>query len=343
MKKTIKVNDIILTKMDARYYFMLTSMGITKRSRGLLADSYLPTMVAKEIAEMSISKKEFDVYKHRYCLSERTRDMLGSHLVPIQDIITMLGYTKTDISKLLSAVKRKEIQLAIVGAGGTGSNFVYWLSQMCNFTGKTEIFKIVSIYDDDKFDTVNMFRIPYVSNQKKFTLPHKVNAIPTYCENIAQIFQRFPIRYDVHAEVNEKMILYGAPDLRTRANLSASNLRFIAATHKEDEFQLIENPEIDTDIQIETYGKVNVSVFFINQIKMTIRFMQYLRDTDLNGEQETNNVIAKEDMFRSYNPTTGEILAEQNHAEFKSGSKYFYVEKAREHRNTTEILPREEE
>ena len=52
----------------------------------------------------------------------------------------MLGYTKTDIGKILQAVKNRELQCILIGLGGTGSNFIHWLYEMSEWTGKTEIF-----------------------------------------------------------------------------------------------------------------------------------------------------------------------------------------------------------
>lgn len=339
MEKTIHINNVILTQMDARYYFPYLRLSNNRESLNTIADSLLPTFIAKKIKE----ENPFAVINRNYivqtpCLSERTAKLMGSQLIPTQDIITMLGHTKTEIGKLLQTVKNKSLKIHVIGAGGTGSNFIWWLTKLCQLTGKKHIFENFNVYDDDAFDVINMIRIPFIPSEATSDAPMKVDIIPKECQIIGKRFNKYQARFNtINAHNDHKTVLYGAPDLETRAELSRSGLRFIAGTHKDDEYQLIENPEIDTDIQIETYGKVNVSVFFLNQIMMTIDFLKYLANTDLEEEQRQNYVIAKQAMFDERDQIRFQTK------EFRSGSKRYYVEKMVPNITTETILPDEEE
>lgn len=325
--------------MDARYHFPHLMFGNHRESLGSISDAMLPTFIAKQIRGETPLTGSSDTYARQTpCLSERTAKMIGAQLIPTQDIVTMLGYTKTEIGKLLQSVKNKELKLHIIGAGGTGSNFLWWLTKLCQLTGKKHIFNILKVYDDDSFDAINMIRIPFIPAESTDDIPLKVDIIPRECEVVAKKFFRISSRFDAsNVSVNPRTVVYGAPDLETRATLSSSDLRFIAGTHKDDEYQLIENPEIDTDIQIETYGKVNVSVFFLNQIMMTINFLEYLSATNFAEDQRQNYVIMQNPMFDEDQPGRFKVR------EFRSGGKRYYVEKLMQNLNTTTILPDEEE
>ena len=76
-------------------------------------------------------------------------------------------------------------------------------------------------------------------------------------------------------------ILYGAPDIQTREMFATfSDLQFVSATHGNDDCQIYIKPPQDSNMQMESYGMINLSVFFMNQIKMTIAFFELLNSTE---------------------------------------------------------------
>ena len=79
----------------------------------------------------------------------------------------------------------------------------------------------------------------------------------------------------------ENVVLYGAPDIATRVNLSKAG-RFISATHATNSCNVYINPSQDASIQVESYGMIQLSPFFMNQLRMAISLLEILSDDNLN-------------------------------------------------------------
>lgn len=77
------------------------------------------------------------------------------------------------------------------------------------------------------------------------------------------------------------VVLYGAPDIATRVNLSKAG-RFISATHATNSCNVYINPSQDASIQVESYGMIQLSPFFMNQLRMAISLLEILSDDNLN-------------------------------------------------------------
>ena len=176
MKKQIQINDLIFEKIKFRYDFH--DRGRVRTRNKVLLDTLYPFELA--IAIKNGSKiREIPTSYDGYAISERVSDDLGAKKLHISELISMLGYTKTDISKILQSVKNKEVNCALVGLGGTGSNFLNWVYEMSQWTGKSQIFKKLRAFDDDIFDVPNMLRIPFSPQLKDVKIePWKTNCIP---------------------------------------------------------------------------------------------------------------------------------------------------------------------
>lgn len=306
----------------------------------LIVDSFYPQYICRGIAE--IRQPSLGALKNSYAISERIAKDLGVKALHISELTTMLGYTKTDIAKLLQAVKNKDLSIVLVGIGGTGSNFLHFMHKMTEWVGKDEIFVYLRAYDDDQYDVPNLLRIPFTPKMSaNFTDgPGKVTSIPKEFKLIANTFSSHGqnLVSDDFIGTNlqkSKTIIYGAPDMATRQWLTESEYTFIAATHKDNMFSLIENPEIDQDLIIETYGKINLSMFFMNHLSMTIRFLEELKDrTDPFGTYPgpIENVLPNGAVktIKKLNHTIDSQDFTTKHADkiltgFKAGSKKLYV------------------
>lgn len=284
MQKQVKINNTLFTQIENRYHFLNRDRFMMRTYNGkLIADSFYPQFVCRGI--LGVRQPSMGSVKNSYSISERIARDMGTKVLHISELTTMLGYTKTDIAKLLQAVKNKHISVALVGIGGTGSNFLYFMHLMSQWVGKDEIFPYVRAYDSDQYDVPNLLRIPFIPKlPDNFTNgPGKVTSIPKVFKLIASNFTSHG--QDMTANTmrdsglaKASTVIYGAPDMATRQWLTESDWTFIAATHKDNEYSLIENPEIDQDLIIETYGKINLSMFFMNHLSMTIRFLENLRD-----------------------------------------------------------------
>lgn len=75
--------------------------------------------------------------------------------------------------------------------------------------------------------------------------------------------------------ISNNTIFYGAPDIITRQNLSNIG-NFISATHASNSCNVYINPEQDAMIQVESYGMIQLTPFFMNQLRMTIALLEIL-------------------------------------------------------------------
>ena len=327
MKKQIPLNHLIFEKIKFRYDFLNVGRVSDRAIRGkLIFDSFYPYILAKEIASPrdGVMRLETNQSIDGYAISERVAEDLSCKKLHISELVTMLGYTKTDISKLLQAVKNREYIITLVGLGGTGSNFLHWMSEMSEWTGKTRIFNTIHAYDDDDFDIPNMLRIPFVPQFKTADQnSKKVNCLPRKFEELSHRWISHTNRLEGKHLTNSQVgglkhtIIYGAPDIATRSWLSASPYTFIAATHRDSEFSLVENPAVDDELMMETYGKINLSKFLLNHLTMTIKFLEHLRDRDRErGTTEEHSILRA---------NFDEMYAAQLAVGFKAGSKKLYA------------------
>ena len=329
MKKTININNLIFNKIKFRYHFFsATGYYGSRIANKLLLDSIYPSEIAKEIIGSRIINN--NIIDKGYCISERVSEDMNVRKLHISELISMLGYTKTDITKLLQSVKNKELNCVLIGLGGTGSNFLHWMYEMAQWTGKNQIFTSLYSYDDDDFDIPNMLRIPFIPQFRGETKDaKKCNNIPNKFKILAQSIQ-YKNKRLTREKIEEgqtvfrtnqrrKTFIYGAPDIGSREFLSASEFTFFAATHRDNEYSIVENPDVDNDLMMETYGKINLSMFFLNHLAMTIDFLKHLstREESMDPDERViNQTVVRENFNEQY--------AQQIQDGFKAGAKKLY-------------------
>lgn len=316
MKKTMHINDIILDQIRFRYKFYNRRIGGIDRKVNsfILSDYVYPTEIANSILSNEPILRL--ALTNRLAISERVSRDLSIPKINIADLCAMLGYTKTSIAKILNAIKRKKINLILVGAGGSGSNFLHWTYEMMEWIGKSHIFDQVRVYDDDQFDVPNLLRIPFLfDNNQQST--EKVNSLPAKFIFLAKTYRRYPCKmeFDNLNKEAKGYVFYGAPDIRTRELLDNIGAKFYSATHQDNSYKIVYRPRVDDDLILETYGKINLSTFFMNHLKMTINFLTHLGSDDFSAPIEPNTVM-----------TVGNMDAmSQDEGFFKSGSKKIYL------------------
>lgn len=303
MKKKIYVNNLIFEKIKFRYHFMNLSRVRSRQNMGkILLDTFFPTSVG-----LSIHSKRTTIADHGtnskqgYCISELVSKEMNARKLHISELTTMLGYTKTQISKLLQNVKNKQLNIILVGLGGTGSNFLHWMYEMSEWTGKTDIFQTIIGKDDDSYDVPNMLRIPFIPNFKVGTdQPKKAFCIPTKFKSLTQNYIMYDtnlnpatVEEDFRGHPASNTFIYGAPDIETRRGLSECPYTFFAATHRDNEYSIVINPSVDNELMMETYGKINLSMFFLNHLSMTIDFLEYLvqRETSFTTQVQNEEIV----------------------------------------------------
>lgn len=356
MEKTIEINKIIFTQIENRYHFLNRDRFTGREYSGkLIADSFYPQFVCRNIA--NIRQPSLGTVKNSYAISERIAKDMGIKKLHISELITMLGYTKTDISKLLQNVKNRNIQIILVGIGGTGSNFLYFMHELTQWVGKDSIFQKIDAYDKDSYDVPNLLRIPYIPKTESniLDMTSKVGTIPKEFKLISNRFNSHTINLTkelIESSGSDKTrtVIYGAPDMETREWLYHNNHTFIAATHKDNEYSIIENPEIDQDLIIETYGKINLSMFFMNHLSMTISFLKHLAERteplgDYPGEVNTKTGKSVHGKRKNFTIDTKDFAVKHSDKiinGFKSGAKKLYVPTVGERNLDTGLTIRED-
>ncbi len=260
----------------------------------VVADVFFPNLVRRSIRRMPTTVRWS---KRTFAISDFIAKELNITKMPFEDMVNILGYKKKDIKEILDSVKTKGYTLNMLGFGGTGTNFYHWLNEMCVLANTVNIFENINVYDDDEVDLTNVLRFPFDINVgsvynssgqngilKTSLAWNHIASTNTVRTNISRVQITNENEFDADSN-----IFYGAPDIATREMFSAldTKLKFISGTHGDSECQLYINPPQNSDIQIESYGMINLSVFFMNQLKMTIEFMRLIgSDEDLFESRE---------------------------------------------------------
>ncbi len=277
--KEININKILIKQIIHRYQMVAyNKLKISEKKYGIIDSVYPLELLQKD--ENLITEP---IRQGCVAISERIAKDLDIPQLHISELATFYGETKTSISKMLLAVKKKQFNLLIIGYGGTGTNFLHWLSKMAEWTNTHHIFEKMIIADDDYFDSTNLLRVPFILPE---THGNNLKKKIYYFKDYAGLTKRIEKRYHNIDKNNlmEDYIYYGAPDLDTRKMLYEKNARFIAATHRDNQCSLMLRPKLDTELMIETYGKITLTPFFMNHIKMTIEFIKYLSDPETTME-----------------------------------------------------------
>lgn len=321
--QSINIAELVADKIKTRYAEISE---VTFGSQNMVVDAFYPTYVRK-----SLTNRYFvpNLSKKISCISPFLAKELNCFQIPIGDLTRMLGYSKIQLKNILESVKTKKIELVLVGLGGTGMNFMHWATELCNYTNSINVFENIHIYDEDKIDLTNIFRFPMILDASHIYTMSNTNLLPFKLDcidkNSILSRNRMAFNYEfitIHtlsdngANLDDhwkNKILYGAPDIQTREMFSTFNdLQFVSATHGNDDCQLYIKPPQDSNMQMESYGMINLSVFFMNQLKMTIAFFELLNSSeDLTvsslimdysfAKEYANGNIIKSGLNRTYN------------------------------------------
>ena len=239
--------------------------------------------------------------KDSYAISEAFANRFMVKRIPLEILVNALGFTKKDISELLASVKARRYSMVFVDFGGTGFNTHYWLSEMAQMCMIDEVFNAGIVYDADFLDFTNILRFPAdiskIKQQRCYGVENEIGRIKKTdlvydnAHLYRDWFAKFPefltaetkddyiktLGRNSSAEfkcIDKSTIFYGAPDLATREILK--DVTFIAGTHGDNECSLHMCPEVDTQLQQESYGMIQLNVFFMNQLRMAIALLEIL-------------------------------------------------------------------
>ena len=219
-----------------------------------------------------------------------------------------MGYTKTDIKRLFASVRSKKLTLNMVGYGGTSVNTMHWLYEMSKMVFAINTFKQIKIWEPDTIEVSNLLRFPidtssslktyhrsspaYVGVPKTDMANGELERLSTEKPEIHKSYLTTaadfsPYQQSNHTILPADQIVYGAPDITTRQRLAPYG-NFISATHSDSSCRIDLNPEQDDTLQVESYGMISLSAFFMNQLRMAIGLLELLgSDQDLQEQDKT--------------------------------------------------------
>jgi hypothetical protein len=277
----IDIATLIADKIKVRYAEITEK---TMGSKNMVIDAFYPTYVRNSLVSHITPFATTTLSKKCSAISPFIASELNVYNIKIDDMTKMLGYSKIHLKTMLETIKDKKLNLCLVGLGGTGMNFMHWAEEITNYTNSINIFEKIVIFDDDVVDITNIFRFPQILNPHSAypsTETKKINAIPNASILCNSLIKNSSYLYTEN--ITEDYIFYGAPDIATRELFSnIPSAKFISGTHGDNDCQLYIKPMQDSELQVESYGMINLSVFFMNQLKMTIEFLALLAsDEDL--------------------------------------------------------------
>ena len=272
----------------------------------VIIDSFAPRCLYQSKLEPIRARGVMNPTKTAVAISPWFAQIFGVKQMEPEQLCRILGYDKKSLKRLLDSVKKKEYHMTFIGYGGTNVNTIHWLSEISNFTNSVNLFKEVYVYEPEDVEISNLLRFPLdptassVEFRNNSDIPYKTNLIggqlqrlskenpqirnsfyiPTELFNSAH--KRSEAKLDEHGKIHHlttikspKHIIYGAPGIATRQELSKYG-NFISATHANTSCRLDLNPEQDTVLQVESYGVIQLSGFFMNQLRMAIGLLETL-------------------------------------------------------------------
>lgn len=319
-RRIINLSDFLSEELIAKYEFFVKSDFPT--TANMSVDSFFPKLFNAKIKRRGVNAQDMRFNTSSFAISEFIANTTEVRKAHISELCDVLGYEEATIKRILLDVKRKNLDIFLVGFGGTGTNFNYWMQELCNWTNTVNVFDKIIVSDGDKFSLSNLVRIPfdYRMNYRPADKNLSFNNNSNIAKSIVPVgggdFAKRFANDLVGTSKENNTIFYGAPDLATRKELTEiETCKFISATHSGDECQLYLNPPQDDSIQIETYGRINLSVFFMNHLKMTIQFLEFLQQaTDESYKMSAE--ISTFDFKKTYN--------EQVDAGIQVGTKRLY-------------------
>ena len=280
------------TQINTRYYRPREVQARYENTPAVI-DSFIPFFAIGTHCTVSRGNLQPDKWSvNARAISPLTADLAQCKQIPLPDILKILGYSLEEIKVKLLAVKAHNYIINFAGVGGTGINTIVWLSELCKLTNVTNIFKTIHIFEKDSIDFSNIFRFPIpLSRYLCKTSPalSKIELVEPYTDilsNIVYTHDTFlesitdiPLYQLDTDKLKPNVVTYGAPSITNRNFLSSVG-NFISATHANNTASLWINPVADDNLQIETYGLIQLNSFFVNQIHMAISLLDILSSPD---------------------------------------------------------------
>ena len=268
----------------------------------VIIDSFFPRMLYNVNMNTNMLS-DIQLPSTAVAISPLVANLLNVKQVPTEQLCRTLGYNIKDIKTLLTTLKRKQINFVFAGAGGTGMNTAYWLRELCKMTNTVNLFRKIWVYDNDNAELSNLLRFPVDIRTLNVQSTRKIDIIAPFTDQLSTNKAEYVPSYitDKHKpyaiytgnRIRDNFVIYGAPSVESRNALSESG-GFICATHAATSASVWLNPHQDTDIQVESYGLIQLGGFFMNQLKMAITLLEILGNDDLDLHEQDKSLLEYE-------------------------------------------------
>jgi len=292
----------LLEQIRNRYaFFDRPTSGLSN----IIIDNYAPKLMYLTNLEQDQLRRNVILPKTIYTISPWFAQYFGATLVPTEQLCRILGYDIKDLKALITKVKRKDYTVTFVGYGGTVINTIHWLTELMKLTQSVNLFKTIEVFEPSNLEISNLLRFPknpYIEHTVSNTSPAcKLQLISS--DELSLLSRTKPFlrqsrvdgegdlyktqigtRYNTETRMyvaKPNHVFYGAPGIATRASFERIG-HFVSATHNGNNAHLWLNPTQDADLQVESYGLIQLTPFFMNQLRLAIGFLEMLAETDLN-------------------------------------------------------------
>lgn len=303
--KTIRLDgNHLMDQIRTRYAFLHRP---TNGLSNIVIDNYAPKLMHMTQLDAQ-NLQNISLPKTAYAISPWFAQYFGVQQIATEQLCRILGFSVKDIKDLITKVKRKGYSISFIGYGGTGVNTIHWLTEMLKMTQTINLFNFIEVYEPDSLEISNLLRFPknpYVeANVYNYNQASKLRLLsaveqrmlskntPYISTSTVDASSGMPYgskamsySYERNAYVTRpNHIFYGAPDINTRNSFEGIG-HFISATHNGNKAHLWLNPTQDTDLQVESYGLIELTPFFMNQLRLAIGLLEYLAQPDLDLTQ----------------------------------------------------------
>lgn len=293
--ESIFIDKLKLMNQDIQERYLKPSKDV-KGVKNLIIDSYLTKELTNKLFNFTANLNEFP--NSSYVISRMFSKVFNIPYIPLQDLFLMVGYNYKDLKKILLEVKKKHINLCMIGVGGFGHNFIYLLSQLALELNISNIFSKMILSDEDSVEYSNIFRFmsDYVLNYTHNNINYYTNEVLNTCIYLFLPFKLNLIQKDNIKNLSTKKIKYyfgkidyrniynikdvnsylflGAPTIETRELLFQEGFDFLCPLHHNDSMYLWTTPKVTPEIQFESYGRIDLNQFFLNMVKMTAEILK---------------------------------------------------------------------
>ena len=243
-------------------------------------------------------------------ISPNLAHIFGGFSVPFEELLEKAGITKDWMVDTLQRIRARRIVLISVGYGGATINLLHFIAKFVEISGVHNPFRYLVLYENDDLSVLNTLRIykpvakvtcgfgaqnkmALISQGPERLLSEHIITTPEYLTQAHTHMEK-----DANGDLVTKLtvesiserpgvVFFGAPDFAGRELLQGPNTApFLFTGHSGNEIDIWRKPQIDGSLTVESYGKIDLSVFFLNLLHGAKGLCDILADGSYEGESD---------------------------------------------------------